>query len=190
MLLTLVLSACSNAEPPALTALGSAADDSASPAASSNEPDETSADESTEGSLAFTFDFDPSLEALKAMTADDGVCAVFDAWFDASFSPSQPIAPDSGNDVAFIDDPSFAISTVKDGPFGEGWHTLITEQHDAADEGREANITPAQIAELDGLATEQCGYPVMTVLGVTDRKNCTTTDCTIAPDPRPALLGS
>ncbi len=190
--LALVVSACANTEPPALTALTGGSEPTTQDSADDASADTADGSEASENddSLAFRFEFDPSLEALRAMTKEDGTCAVFDAWFDAAFAESQPLAPGSGNDVAFIDDPTFAISTIDDGAFGAGWNELITEQHLAASEGREANISAEQITELDRLATEQCGYPVMTVLAVTDRQVCDTENCPAVTDPRPALRTS
>lgn len=148
-----------------------------------SEPEDTPV---TEG-LAFSADEDPTIAALRVLTKEDGICAVFDGHFDASFSPAEPLLPENGQDLRFMEDPNYALNTVDDGPFGQAWQTYL--------EG-DGTFSDDVIANLNQLSTEQCGYPVIDVLEATLRRDCITPidelnsqsgerNCPPLTDPRP-----
>ena len=143
----------------------------------------------------------PERAALLGVTADDGVCAAFDAVFDFLFSDegtrARIASVDGDNIVDELTSGSEAVLLeVGDGPFGERWHELAQRLAQAERDGVEPDLSAAMMVELDQLSVEQCGYPVISALGETARLNCLTRinpdgsrgepSCNPAGDPRPS----
>ncbi|MCP4963468.1 MAG: hypothetical protein GY925_29895 [Actinomycetia bacterium] len=89
---------------------------------------------------------------------------------------------------------------MDDGPFGEAWHLLIVDLV-AVENGQEPKVplTSELYEEMNALAEQQCGYPVIEVMGAMAQQCFTQISdgsgnkvereptCHQRPDPRPAM---
>ncbi|MEE9414838.1 MAG: hypothetical protein V3V01_06090 [Acidimicrobiales bacterium] len=166
------------------------AGDAASPVETTEAPKTAT---TTPAAIAFSFgDIPLEILAFNTISEDGGICMAFDAYLDLAFAdlPQQHF---STRDKLVNDSSSTIWSISEDSELGSAWQRWATAVLPLDGSGVDPSTIPD--AELDLLASEQCGYPVIAAFQAALNPTCVTPIddagvkgepvCTPITDPRP-----